>query len=131
MVGNQSKFETVWVIFIPGLVTPGQRTKSGAIVLSEGEGETGDERGLTDEQMHAIRGGGFFDPGAFDDVKVVKRKAYVHLMPGLPNELFFASAILILLLSFFPAFSASLFLLSALLKVGQHPRRSSGAWCCF
>ncbi len=75
-----------------------KRTKTGALVL---EDERPDEpRGLTDEQLSAIKGGGFFEPTAFDDVKVVKRKAYVHLMPGLPNEVFFASSILILLLSF-------------------------------
>ncbi len=36
----------------------------------------------------------------FDDVKTVKKKAYVHLMPGIPNEAFFAGVVLILLLSF-------------------------------
>jgi hypothetical protein len=76
------------------------RTQRGALVLTENDDAASAELGLTDAQMTAIRGGGFFDPGAFDDVKIVKRKAYVHLMPGLPNELFFAAAILILLLSF-------------------------------
>ena len=76
-----------------------KRTRTGALVL-EREGGAPDARGLTAAQRDALAGGGFFDPGAFDDVKVVKRKAYVHLMPGLPNEVFFASSILILLLSF-------------------------------
>jgi len=77
-----------------------KRTKTGALVL---EGEGGDESaglGLTNAQRDAFAGGGFFDVEAFDDVKVVKRKAYVHLMPGIPNEAFFGAAMVILLLSF-------------------------------
>ncbi len=77
-----------------------RRTKTGALVLDESAGETGDELGLPSEHLGALDAGGFFDPGAFGDAKVVKRKAYVHLMPGIPNEVFFASAVLILLLSF-------------------------------
>ena len=77
-----------------------KRTRDGALVLDDGKGG-GDERGLTDAQRTAIAGGGFFDVEAFDDVKVVKRKAYVHLMPGIPNEAFFGASVLILLLSFF------------------------------
>ncbi|MEZ4428470.1 MAG: 4Fe-4S binding protein [Nannocystaceae bacterium] len=75
-----------------------KRTSSGALVLERDDAP--EDRGLTDAQLQAIRGGGFFDPDAFNDVKVVKRKAYVHLMPGIPNEVFFGSAALILLLSF-------------------------------
>ncbi len=78
-----------------------KRTKSGALIL-EDEGSSGEGGGLgiTDAQRDALAGGGFFDVGAFDDVKVVKRKAYVHLMPGIPNEAFFGASVVILLLSF-------------------------------
>ncbi|MEZ4380235.1 MAG: 4Fe-4S binding protein [Nannocystaceae bacterium] len=77
-----------------------KRTKSGALILEdESDGEAAG-LGLTDDQRDALAGGGFFDVGAFDDVKVVKRKAYVHLMPGIPNEAFFGASVLILLLSF-------------------------------
>ncbi|MBL9099552.1 MAG: 4Fe-4S binding protein [Myxococcales bacterium] len=77
-----------------------KRTGTGALVLSEeGEGIVAPE-GLPDQQLGEIKSGGFFDPKAFDDVKTVKKKAYVHLMPGIPNEAFFAGVILILLLSF-------------------------------
>ncbi|HRI06167.1 MAG TPA: 4Fe-4S binding protein [Nannocystaceae bacterium] len=77
-----------------------RRTQSGALVLDGESGGGGDERGLTNAQHDAIAGGGFFDVTAFDDVKVVKRKAYVHLMPGIPNEAFFGASVLILILSF-------------------------------
>jgi len=76
-----------------------KRTGTGALVLSEDE--AGDEAlGLTEQQLGEIRTGGFFDPTAFDDVKTVKKKAYVHLMPGIPNEAFFIGVIVILLASF-------------------------------
>ena len=76
-----------------------KRTSTGALVLSEDEG--GDEpTGLNAIQLGEIRTGGFFDPTAFDDVKTVKKKAYVHLMPGIPNEAFFVGVIVILLASF-------------------------------
>jgi len=78
-----------------------RRTKTGALVLDESEEEAQTAGlGLPSEHLGALDAGGFFDPGAFGDAKVVKRKAYVHLMPGIPNEVFFASAALILLLSF-------------------------------
>ena len=76
----------------------GKRTSTGARVL--GEDAPADELGLTEQQLGEIRSGGFFDPGAFDDVKTVKKKAYVHLMPGIPNEAFFIGVIVILLASF-------------------------------
>jgi polyferredoxin len=74
-----------------------KRSKSGAIILDEG----GDENvGIDASTRQELDQGGFFDPGAFDDAKTVKKKAYVHLMPGLPNEVFFGAGIVILLLSF-------------------------------
>ena len=76
-----------------------KQTSTGALVLAEDEG--GDEKvGLDAIQLGEIRTGGFFDPNAFDDVKTVKKKAYVHLMPGIPNEAFFVGVIVILLASF-------------------------------
>src|SRR5690606_11412265 len=51
-----------------------RRTRSGALVLGEaGEGGDGESAGLglTNDQRDALAGGGFFDVGAFDDVKVV------------------------------------------------------------
>ncbi|WP_434421232.1 hypothetical protein [Nannocystis pusilla] len=75
-----------------------KRTGTGALVLEEGEPD--ESVGLPMQQRKEIAGGGFFDPTAFDDVKTVKKKAYVHLMPGIPNEAFFAGVVLILLLSF-------------------------------
>jgi ferredoxin len=76
-----------------------KRTSTGALVLSE-DGGGDDKSGLSEQQLGEIRQGGFFDPGAFDDVKTVKKKAYVHLMPGIPNEAFFFGVIVILLASF-------------------------------
>lgn len=74
-----------------------KRSKSGAIILDEG----GDENvGVDAGTKQDLDQGGFFDPDAFDDAKTVKKKAYVHLMPGLPNEVFFGAGIVILLLSF-------------------------------
>lgn len=76
-----------------------KRTATGALVLSEDD--AGDvEVGLSQSQLGELKTGGFFDPGAFDDVKTVKKKAYVHLMPGIPNEAFFVGIIVILLASF-------------------------------
>ncbi len=75
-----------------------KRTKSGALILDEG-GEDPDV-GLDGKTKEVLSEGGFFDPTAFDDAKTVKKKAYVHLMPGIPNEVFFASGAVILLLSF-------------------------------
>jgi ferredoxin len=76
------------------------RTATGALVLAEGEAKGEPERGVSLATKDALAGGGFFDPSAFDDVATVQRKAYVHLMPGLPNEVFFGSSVLVLLLSF-------------------------------
>lgn len=74
-----------------------KRSKSGAIILDEG----GDEDvGVNANTKEVLDEGGFFDPDAFDDAKTVKKKAYVHLMPGLPNEVFFGAGVVILLLSF-------------------------------
>lgn len=74
-----------------------KRSKSGAIILDEG----GDEDvGIGASTRQELDQGGFFDPAAFDDAKTVKKKAYVHLMPGLPNEVFFGAGVVILLLSF-------------------------------
>ncbi len=64
------------------------------------EEETPAELGLSEDTREELAEGGFFDPEAFDDAQKVERKAYVHLMPGLPNEVFFASIVIILLLSF-------------------------------
>lgn len=77
-----------------------EKTKSGALVLGGEGGEGGDELGISDATRRELDQGGFFDPSAFDDAKKVEVKAYVHLMPGLPNELFYAGVGLILLLSF-------------------------------
>ncbi len=73
-----------------------KRTASGALILEEGEVE----RGLPDDTIATLDQGGFFDPQAFDDAEKVKTKAYVHLMPGLPNEAVYVGLGLILLLSF-------------------------------
>ncbi len=73
-------------------------TKSGAIVL---EGGDDPEIGIDDATKHELERGGFFDPQAFDDAKEVQKKAYVHLMPGIPNTVFYGAAAVILLLSFF------------------------------
>jgi hypothetical protein len=75
-----------------------KRTKSGALILDDGEAPEG--VGLDASVVAELDQGGFFDPTAFDDAKTVKKKAYVHLMPGIPNEVFFASGVVILLLSF-------------------------------
>ena len=76
-----------------------KRTNEGALVLQEDD-EDDVERGIDDAAKAKLEAGGFFDPERFDDVETVKTKAYVHLMPGIPNEVFFGSAVLILLLSF-------------------------------
>ena len=76
-----------------------KRTKSGALVLEEGE-EKPDDLGLDADAKKKLADGGFFDPEAFDDAKTVKKKAYVHLMPGIPNSVFFFSSVVILLMSF-------------------------------
>lgn len=73
-----------------------KRTKAGAIVVQEGEAA----QGIDDDVYEAFEKGGFFDPDKFDDARTVVEKAYVHLMPGIPNEVFFGSAALILVLSF-------------------------------
>lgn len=72
------------------------RTNTGDLVVQEGEVD----RGLEPEVYEAFEQGGFFDPEKFDDARTVVEKAYVHLMPGIPNEVFFGSAALILVLSF-------------------------------
>ena len=82
-----------------------KRTKAGALILDEGGDEGASEGGgqgvgLDARVVAELDQGGFFDPTAFDDAKTVKKKAYVHLMPGIPNEVFFASGVVILLLSF-------------------------------
>jgi hypothetical protein len=73
-----------------------KRTEAGAIVMEEGEAELG----IDGQVYDALDQGGFFDPAKFDDAETVVEKAYVHLMPGIPNEVFFASSALILVLSF-------------------------------
>jgi len=73
-----------------------KRTASGALILEDGEVE----RGLPDGTVAELEQGGFFDPEAFADVEKVKTKAYVHLMPGLPNQAVYIGLGLILLLSF-------------------------------
>lgn len=77
-----------------------KRTAAGALVLTEDDDGADVEAGLSAAQLGELKTGGFFDPGAFDDVKAVKKKAYVHLMPGIPNEAFFVGIIVILLASF-------------------------------
>ena len=74
-----------------------KRSKSGAIILDDGKQQDVGIDAATKEELNE---GGFFDPEAFDDAKTVKTKAYVHLMPGLPNEVFFGAGVVILLLSF-------------------------------
>lgn len=76
------------------------RTNEGALVLQEDEDGGDVERGIDQAAKDKLAAGGFFDPERFDDVETVKTKAYVHLMPGIPNEVFFGSSVLILLLSF-------------------------------
>lgn len=76
-----------------------RRTKAGALVLEEGDGDSG-AQGLDARARAELQAGGFFDPAAFDDATTVKTKAYVHLMPGIPNHVFFASAVIVLILSF-------------------------------
>ena len=73
-----------------------KRTASGALILEDGEVELG----LPEDTISELEQGGFFDPEAFDDVEKVKTKAYVHLMPGLPNQVVYVGIGLILLLSF-------------------------------
>lgn len=73
-----------------------KRTASGALILEDGEVE----RGLPEQTVADLEQGGFFDPEAFADVEKVKTKAYVHLMPGLPNQAVYIGLGLILLLSF-------------------------------
>lgn len=75
-----------------------KRTKSGAIILEEGDDDP--DVGLDKDAVAELEEGGFFDPGAFAEAKTVKKKAYVHLMPGIPNSVFFGSSVVILLLSF-------------------------------
>ena len=79
-----------------------ERAANGALIL-EGEGGAGDEgveRGLPEDTVELLDEGGFFDPEAFADAETVKTKAYVHLMPGVPNEVVYVGIGLILLLSF-------------------------------
>lgn len=71
----------------------------GSLVLEPESGEAA-ASGISDQTRGELDAGGFFDPNAFDDAREVKRKAYVHLMPGIPNSVFFAAAGLVLLLSF-------------------------------
>src|SRR5690606_16179274 len=92
-----------------------QRTGTGALGLEGGESD--EALGLPDQQRQELASGGFFDPGAFDDVQTVKKKAYVHLMPGIPNEAFFAGVVLILLLSF-----------SLFERHGKRDRRARSYW---
>ena len=73
-----------------------KRTASGALILEDGEVE----QGLPEDTIAALDEGGFFDPEAFADAETVKTKAYVHLMPGLPNEVVYVGLGLILVLSF-------------------------------
>jgi len=77
-----------------------KRTKAGAIILDEEGGAAEPSLGLEPEVIAELDQGGFFDPTAFDDAKTVKKKAYVHLMPGIPNWVFFTAGVIILLLSF-------------------------------
>jgi polyferredoxin len=76
-----------------------ERTNSGALVLGNEAGDD-DELGISEQARDELDQGGFFDPTAFDDAKKVEVKSYVHLMPGIPNEVFYAGVGLILLLSF-------------------------------
>lgn len=73
-----------------------KRTASGVLIIEDGEVE----RGLPELTVDELEQGGFFDPEAFTDAEQVKTKAYVHLMPGLPNEVLYVGIGLILLLSF-------------------------------
>ncbi|NVB38804.1 4Fe-4S binding protein [Pseudenhygromyxa sp. WMMC2535] len=80
-----------------------KRTASGALILEDSDNsgnDEGEELGLSAQTLDTLDQGGFFDPEAFADAKVVKTKAYVHLMPGLPNEIVYVGIGLILLLSF-------------------------------
>jgi len=75
------------------------KTADGSLVL-EDPSQTTDPGGVSEATRAELDEGGFFDPEAFADARKVERKAYVHLMPGIPNGVFFAAAGLILLLSF-------------------------------
>lgn len=75
-----------------------RRTPTGALILSDDD--EAPEVGVDDVTRQTLAEGGFFAPSAFDDAAEVETKAYVHLMPGIPNEVFFAASGFILLLSF-------------------------------
>ena len=74
-----------------------KRTKSGAIIIDEGPEA---EIGISDKVRGQLEEGGFFDPEKLETATTVRKKAYVHLMPGIPNSVFFAAGAAILLLSF-------------------------------
>ena len=76
-----------------------KRTKTGSLVIEDEDQDI--KVGIDAATAQELEDGNFFDPEAFSDAKTVKKKAYVHLMPGIPNTVFFGSAILVLLISFF------------------------------
>jgi polyferredoxin len=77
-----------------------KKTKEGSIVLEDPDASKNADPGLDEQTKQTLEDGGFFDPNAFAEAKTVQKKAYVHLMPGIPNTVFYAAAGVILLLSF-------------------------------
>jgi len=74
-----------------------ERAANGALILESGDEV---ERGIPEQTVALLDEGGFFDPEAFADAETVETKAYVHLMPGVANEVVYVGIALILLLSF-------------------------------
>jgi hypothetical protein len=76
-------------------------TKSGSIVLDHhAKPEEAPEAGIDEATREQLAAGGFFDPDAFADAQPIERKAYVHLMPGIPDTVYYAAIAVIVLVSF-------------------------------
>ena len=76
-------------------------TKSGSIVLDHhARPEETPEAGIDEATREQLAAGGFFDPDAFADAEPIERKAYVHLMPGIPDTVYYSAIAVIVLVSF-------------------------------
>ena len=73
-------------------------TKSGSLVLDHHAPQP-PGRGIDEPTREQLEAGGFFDPEAFADAEPIVRKAYVHLMPGIPDTIFYGAIAVIVLVS--------------------------------
>ena len=79
---------------------PGLSPRGSLVIELDADAETQPQPGLPEATVAELDEGGFFDPAAFADAEPVRRRAYVHLMPGLPNAVVYIGVALIVLLSF-------------------------------